>query len=76
MATARASFAPPEDLVYLDDIEVAKMLGISKQQLKVWRTTSPPQGPKVTYFGRLVRYGLADLRAYAASRPTGGEMKS
>jgi predicted DNA-binding transcriptional regulator AlpA len=62
-----------EDLTFLTDAKVAEMLGISRQQLKVWRIQTPPQGPPITFFGRLVRYKLSDLRAWIASRPkTGG----
>jgi hypothetical protein len=66
------TFQAPEDLIFLDDYDVSEMLGLSRQQLKVWRIQTPPQGPPVTYFGRLARYRLSGLRVYAASRPTGG----
>jgi hypothetical protein len=72
-AKAASSIPLPEDLIFLNDIEVAKMYGISRQQLKVMRIQTPPEGPPVVYFGRLARYRLSDCRAYAASRPTGGE---
>ncbi len=67
------TFEHPEDLSFLDDTQVAEMLGISRQQLKVWRIQTPPKGPPVKFFGRLVRYRLSDLRAWIASRQTGGE---
>ena len=51
--------------------EVAEYLGISVETLNVWRCTKRYDLPYVKA-GRLVRYRIADVEAFIASRVQGG----
>jgi len=50
----------PED--YLNDREAAKLLSLSPQTLRNWRTQS--RGPAYIKAGRAIRYAVEDLRDY------------
>jgi hypothetical protein len=47
---------------YLDTEGAAEFVGLSKQQLELWRTQR--QGPRFVKIGRAVRYAIADLRDF------------
>jgi hypothetical protein len=47
---------------YLNDVEAAKVLRLSPQTLRNWRTQS--RGPAYSRAGRAIRYAIDDLRAY------------
>ena len=47
---------------YLDTREAAEFLGLSTQQLELWRGQGG--GPAFHRVGRAVRYSVADLRAF------------
>jgi hypothetical protein len=48
---------------YVTAAEAALILGVEIETLRTWRVRK--QGPRYRKFGRLIRYGLADLRSYA-----------
>ena len=52
--------------------QVAEYLGVSTETLNVWRCTKRYNLPYVKA-GRLVRYRLADVEAFVASRVQGEE---
>ena len=52
--------APPRE--FLSTVEAAGFLGLSKQQLEVWRCECG--GPAVHRIGRRVLYSVADLRSF------------
>ena len=47
---------------YLNDEQAAKVLNLSKQTLRNWR--SQCRGPVYIKAGRAIRYAMDDLRAY------------
>ncbi len=47
---------------YLDTQEASAFLGLSTQQLEMWRTQR--QGPKFVKVGRSVRYPVSALREF------------
>ena len=50
----------------LTEREAAKLLRVSVQLLRKWRATGI--GPKYIKLGKCVRYSLADIELYIASR--------
>jgi predicted DNA-binding transcriptional regulator AlpA len=62
-----ASTTTPE---YVTTSEAARMLGISAATIRTWRTRGGgPPARRIGAAGRLVRYAVADLRAFAEARP-------
>ena len=62
----------PKKLLYLlDEHGIAEALGVSVATVRRWRLLK--RGPKFLKVGASVRYSAEDLRAWLASRPTGGE---
>jgi len=57
---------------YLNDVEVAKIIGCSRQSLKQWRIMQPPRGPKFVRFERMVRYRRSDVQKWIDLRPSAG----
>ncbi len=55
------------DSYLLDDKEAAEVLGVSKGTLSVWRSVGR-YSLKYSKIGRLVRYRVADLRAFIEAR--------
>jgi hypothetical protein len=55
---------------YKDEKWVAELLCVSLAALRRWRYSGV--GPKFSKFGSAVRYSVADVEAWIASRPTGG----
>jgi predicted DNA-binding transcriptional regulator AlpA len=55
----------------LNEFEVASLVGLSVASVRRWRLLR--QGPKYVKIGAAVRYRPADLAAWLATRPTGGE---
>jgi predicted DNA-binding transcriptional regulator AlpA len=56
---------------FLNEKEVASILGISVATVRRWRLLA--QGPRwVKVSGSAVRYSPESLKSYLASRPTGG----
>lgn len=47
---------------YLDTVEAAQFLGLSHQQLSLWRMKK--EGPVFYKVGKSVRYAVTDLHAY------------
>ena len=47
---------------YLNDVEAAEILGLSKQTLRNWRFNQ--RGPAYVKAGRSVRYSIGDLHHY------------
>lgn len=47
---------------YMDTERAADFVGLSTQQLELWRTQR--QGPRFVKVGRAVRYAVADLRDF------------
>jgi len=61
----------PERRPNKTDIEAAEYLGVSVSTVRRWRLTGG--GPRWIRIGASsIRYTLADLEAYVASRPSGG----
>lgn len=60
---------------FLTDVEVAQIIGCSRQSLKQWRIMQPPRGPKFVRFERMVRYSRRDVQKWINSRPTAGGVK-
>jgi predicted DNA-binding transcriptional regulator AlpA len=54
-----------------DEHFVAKFFAISLATVRRWRYIG--KGPRYKKVGALVRYSMADLNAWLASRPSGGE---
>lgn len=50
-----------------DDAQAGIILGVSTELLKLWRREGG--GPQWVRIGKLVRYRLGDLRAYAENLP-------
>ncbi len=65
---AIASQSPPAPItpIVMDDIQAASYLGISPHTLRKWRSLGT--GPAYVAIGRLKKYRLADLVAYAQAR--------
>ena len=53
--------------VYLTELDVAERLGMSRRAIQNWRFNRTG-GPNFYKFGKTVRYLLADVEAYEASR--------
>lgn len=51
---------------YLDDVEAAELLGLSRSYLRQIRLKGG--GPRFCSFGRAIRYPLSELHAWAASK--------
>lgn len=51
---------------YLSPLEASDLVGISEEQLAVWRRKA--MGPAYSKVGKLVRYNLADLEAFMDAR--------
>jgi hypothetical protein len=47
---------------YLNDVEAARVLRLSPQTLRNWRTQS--RGPAYTKAGRAIRYSFDDLKKF------------
>lgn len=59
--------SPPSDPnVFLDDVEAANLLGLSRSYLKKLRLAGG--GPPFASFGRAIRYRVADLYSWAAEK--------
>jgi predicted DNA-binding transcriptional regulator AlpA len=58
----------------LNEHDVARITGLSVASVRRWRLLR--QGPKYLKIGSSVRYRPADISAWLASRPTGGEQRS
>lgn len=54
---------PPK--AYLNTKEAAKFIGMSKQQLELWRIQCG--GPSFHRVGRVIRYHIPDLREFMES---------
>jgi predicted DNA-binding transcriptional regulator AlpA len=63
IAQQRAELPAPR---YLDTVQAAAYLGITRKQLESWRSLGC--GPAYCKVGRLVRYSVADLDAWMAER--------
>ena len=57
---------------FLNDVEVAGIIGCSRQSLKQWHIMVPPRGPKFVRFERMVRYRRCDVQKWIDSRPSAG----
>ena len=57
-------------LTFLDEKEVAELLGVSVASLRRWRLLG--RGPRATKIGASVRYKLADIEAFVNQCPTIG----
>jgi predicted DNA-binding transcriptional regulator AlpA len=55
----------------LNEIELSELLSISLAAIRKWRTER--RGPPYLKLGACVRYRLADVEAWLASRPVRGE---
>jgi hypothetical protein len=56
--------------LFVTTAEAARMLGISSATLRTWRTRGGgPPARRIGDAGRLVRYAVADLLAFAQARP-------
>lgn len=55
----------------LNEHDVANITGLSVASVRRWRLFK--QGPKYLKLGAAVRYRIEDVRAWLATRPTGGE---
>jgi predicted DNA-binding transcriptional regulator AlpA len=55
----------------LNEHDVARITGLSVASVRRWRLLR--QGPKYLKIGAAVRYRIEDIRAWLATRPTGGE---
>ncbi|MBV5306440.1 MAG: helix-turn-helix domain-containing protein [Desulfobulbaceae bacterium] len=64
--TTSAPQAPIIPLV-MNDVQAAEYLGISPHTLRKWRSTGST-GPAYVCVGRLKKYRLSDLVAYAQSQ--------
>ena len=53
--------------VLLTEAQASKALNVKMGTLRTWRARK--QGPKAIRLGRLVRYPLADLQAFAGGLP-------
>lgn len=62
----------PEPIA-LDTREAARRLGISPSMLEKLRCYSPEIGPPFFRIGRAVRYQVAALDAWSASKAQGGD---
>ncbi len=61
----------------LDDVQAARMLGLSPQTLRNWRTQR--KGPRYIKLGRAIRYRPEDLENYIKGRiiePEAGEIRN
>jgi len=47
---------------FMNDVEAARILRLSPQTLRNWRTQS--RGPAYSRAGRAIRYNIEDLRAF------------
>jgi predicted DNA-binding transcriptional regulator AlpA len=56
---------------FLNEIELSELLSISLAAIRKWRTER--RGPPYLKLGACVRYRLADVEAWLASRPVRGE---
>ena len=56
---------------FLSDAGVDAVYGIPRKTLQNWRVLG--RGPKFRKFGSGVRYQIADVEAWIASLPTGGD---
>jgi excisionase family DNA binding protein len=55
----------------MNDVQVARYLGVSVSTVRRWRLTGG--GPRwVRIGGSSIRYPIADLEAYVANSPSGG----
>ncbi|MBI4768148.1 MAG: helix-turn-helix domain-containing protein [Deltaproteobacteria bacterium] len=54
-----------EEIKYLNDVETAKIAGLSPQTLRNWRQLG--RGPNYIKLGRSVRYSLTDLISWLES---------
>ena len=57
---------------YLTDVDVAEIIGCSRQSLKQWRIAQPPRGPKFVRIERMIRYRRGDVQKWLDTRPTAG----
>jgi predicted DNA-binding transcriptional regulator AlpA len=57
---------------FLNEFELSKLLGVKVATVRRWRQCQ--RGPRYIKVGAAVRYDLNDVRAWLASRPTGGEV--
>jgi excisionase family DNA binding protein len=55
-----------EETVYINDVQAAKIMGLSKQSLRNWRHLN--RGLPYYKIGRSVRYALADVIEFMESR--------
>lgn len=56
---------------FIDEHQVAEMVGLSVKTLRRWRLFG--RGPKYHKLnGRAVRYEIAEIEAWVAAQPTGG----
>jgi predicted DNA-binding transcriptional regulator AlpA len=56
----------------LNEHDVARITGLSVASVRRWRLLR--QGPRYLKIGSAVRYRSEDVKAWLASRPTGGEV--
>lgn len=49
---------------YLNEREVAQIIGVKVPTLHAWRGKRSPQGPPWVKLGKMVRYPVADLEAH------------
>lgn len=57
-----------EGEVLLGEREASVYLAVTVYTLQCWRKKSERRGPRFVKLGKLVRYRLADLRAYVKGR--------
>jgi predicted DNA-binding transcriptional regulator AlpA len=55
---------------FMDEKQLAKLLSVSLAATRRWRYIGA--GPKFIKCGSAVRYSVADVEAWLASRPSGG----
>jgi predicted DNA-binding transcriptional regulator AlpA len=54
--------------IFIDTAEAARLLALSASHLEKLRFYRDPKGPPYVRLGRVIRYRLADLEAWAAAR--------
>lgn len=66
LSEQRAAVSAPTIDRYVDDAEAAEILGVSRSYLRQLRCKGG--GPPFASFGRAVRYSIATLHGWAASK--------
>ena len=62
---------PKSIIQFLNEQELAELLGVKVSTIRRWRQCQ--KGPRYIKVGAAVRYDHADVAAWLACRPSGGE---